>query len=463
MQLDELSLNRNLYKTLQDISTQGADQLASNVAPMPSSAVASGNTVQDLNTNAQLINGAQLEPGTFPSATLDIANWGWNQTCVFSVTDDNTIGWVGGSFISADGTSYSITGGDTGNMGAYPAKTYVYLDINVSVTAYQTTTNVNTCTGIGKVLIAVCQSANVVSTGATFNLVQASQITADNILANSINANKITAGSITTTQLSATAIDAMTITGALIRTAATGARLEMDGYSNYFKAYDTTGAQIMSLGAPSGNSVLRITPNSTTYEGIYIVQNVASASARGILLQRTTGATGPSMYVLSESGTSNTVLDFINNSTGHLINASGSGTGSVFNISSFSSATNPAINIVNSGTQASIYISNNGNSSNPNIYLSKTSGYGNAMEISYANSTANTLIGNYIGITNSGTGSIYGISIDLSGSGSGNYYAFNISGANTTFGASSVSSLSQVIKVRVGAATVYIPCYNSYA
>lgn len=444
MQLDELSLNRNLYKTLQDISTQGADQLASNVAPMPSSAVASGNTVQDLNTNAQLINGAQLEPGTFPSATLDIANWGWNQTCVFSVTDDNTIGWVGGSFISADGTSYSITGGDTGNMGAYPAKTYVYLDINVSVTAYQTTTNVNTCTGIGKVLIAVCQSANVVSTGATFNLVQASQITTDNILANSINANKIIAGSITTTQLSATAIDAMTITGALIRTAATGARLEMDGSTNLFRAYDAT-SLIMSLGAPSGNSVLRITPNSTTYEGIYITQNIASSSARGILLERTSGATGPSLYAISSSGTSGSIFDINNDGSGASILIGGGTTGHAINISSFSSGSNPAFAINNSGTQPSISLTNsNTGTNNPAFYITKT-GAGTNIELNASCNSANPT---------------YGITFDLNNSGAGLEHAFRFVGSEYVSSAVG-GSQDKKIRVLIGATVYYIPCYTA--
>lgn len=442
MQLTDLSLNRNLYKTLQDISTQGADQLASNVAPMPSNAVASGNTVVDINTNAQLINGAQLEPGTYPVTTLDIANWGWNQTCNFSVTDDNTISWASGSFISADGTAYSISGGDTGNMAA---KTYVYLDINVSTTAYQITTNVNTVVGIGKVMIAVCQNTASVGTGATVNLVQASQITADNILANSINANKITAGSITTTQLSATAIDAMTITGALIRTAATGARLEMDGYTNYFKAYDTTGTQIMSLGAPSGNSVLRITPNATTYEGIFITQNVASASARGILLERTSGATGPSLYVLSWSGSSGDVIDIVNDGSGEAISIAANGAGKAIDITSFSSGSNPAIGINNTGTQPSISLTNsNTATNNAAFYITKT-GAGTNIEL---NANCNS------------SNATYGITFDLNNSGSGLEHAFRFTGSEYVTSAVG-GSQDRKIRVIVGATVYYIPCYTA--
>lgn len=492
MQLDELSLNRNLYKTLQDISTQGADQIASNVAPMPSNAVASGNTVVDINTNAQLINGGQLEPGTYPVATLDIANWGWNQTCNFSSTDDNTVSWVSGSFISADGTSYSIsTAGDTGNMGAYPAKTYVYLDINVSVTTYQTTTNVNTCTGIGKVLIAVCQSANVVGTLATFNLVQASQITADNILANSINANKIIAGSITTTQLSATAIDAMTITGALIRTKASGARIEMNGSTNSFDAYDTSGI-FMSLGT-AGGSALQITPTATTQtngvlvsssvggvgftyinhsdshgvgfwaemdstgvnndqEAIYVkkygsghgIYNLIAGSVRGLGIYNT--GSGGSIYMVNDGV--GIGIDIFQNGNGSAISISNAGSGAPIKITSHSSSSNPAINVVNSGTQPSLSISNSSTSTNnAAVYITK-GGAGSNMEL---NSNANS------------ANATKGIVFDLNNAGAGLEHAFVFVGSEYVSGGSGAVGGSQNAKIRImiGATVYYIPCYTA--
>ncbi len=187
MELSELDLNRQLYKTQpQTLETLGADQVASNLAPPPSNAVASGNTVTDVNTNAEQLDGAVIAPGTIPAATLDIANFGWTQTCVFSVTDLDTVAWGAGTFTSANGVSiYSIGAGNTGNMAA---KTYVYLDINVSTTAYQTTTVQATAIGIGKVFIALCENG---AATATYNLVQASQIVSDNILANTISAQKM--------------------------------------------------------------------------------------------------------------------------------------------------------------------------------------------------------------------------------------------------------------------------------
>lgn len=208
MELTELQLNRNLYKTQpQTPETLGADEVASNLAPPPSTAIASGNSVTDINTNSETINGSQLTPGTVPQTTLDIANWGWTQTSAFSVTDSDTVAWGAGVFTSADGTSvYIIGAGNTGNM---VAKTYIYLDINVSTTAYQITTSVTTPIGIGKVLIAVAQNG---PGTATFVLVQATQVVADNIIANTIVAEKLSIAQLSAITADLGAITAGTIT-----------------------------------------------------------------------------------------------------------------------------------------------------------------------------------------------------------------------------------------------------------
>lgn len=211
--LTELQLNRQLYKTQpQTLETLPADDVASNLSPAPSTAIASGNSVTDVNTNAETINGASITPGTIPPSTLDIANFGWTQTCVFSVTDADTIAWGSGTFTSANGDSiYSIGAGNTGNMGAAPTRTYVYLDINVSTTAYQMSTTITDPIGIGKVLIAVCQKAVAPSTTATYILVQTTQIVGDNVIANTINAEKLTVA-----QLSAITADLGSITAGTI-------------------------------------------------------------------------------------------------------------------------------------------------------------------------------------------------------------------------------------------------------
>ena len=85
-------------------------------------------------------------------SNTNIAAQGWSQTCVFYTSDSNTINWSAGTLTTAAGTVYSISASDTGNM---TAKTYIYLDIGVSTTAYQTTTTASTAVGSGKVLVAI--------------------------------------------------------------------------------------------------------------------------------------------------------------------------------------------------------------------------------------------------------------------------------------------------------------------
>lgn len=119
---------------------------------------------------------------------LNIAARGWSQTSVFSITDADTIAWGSGTFTSADGTAYSITGSNTGNMAA---KTFIYLDIGVSTTAYQVTTTAATAVGAGKALVATAQNA----TGEAIFTVLSGQggqnIDATSIVANSITANEL--------------------------------------------------------------------------------------------------------------------------------------------------------------------------------------------------------------------------------------------------------------------------------
>ena len=153
------------------------------------------------------------------SAALNLADRGWIQTCAFSVTDLNTVGWGAGSFIAADGTTYSIDAGNTGNMAA---RSYIYLDIAVSTTAYQVTTTASAAVGAGKVMIGTAING---TDEAEFELfvagpggsnINASQIVAGSITANEIAASTITAGKLTVSQLSAIAADLGAITAGTI-------------------------------------------------------------------------------------------------------------------------------------------------------------------------------------------------------------------------------------------------------
>lgn len=245
MQLPELFLDRFLYRAKQTVETQGADYVSSNVTEPPSSAIASGNSVTDVNTNAEQLNGAVIAPGTIPATTLDLGNWGWAQTSIFSVTDADTVAWTSGTFTSANGaTTLSIGAGNTGNMAAM---TYVYLDINVSTTAYQISTSVTAPVGLGKVLIAVCQNGSVT---ATYALVQAIQIVGDNIIANTINAGKLSVA-----QLSAITADMGSITAGSILVVNGGNTIGFTPSGTYAIFSGTTGSPQFTV-TPAGNVVV---------------------------------------------------------------------------------------------------------------------------------------------------------------------------------------------------------------
>jgi hypothetical protein len=322
MKLSDLFLNRFLYRdNNQNLETKDAAFVSADSSGAEPSSIPSGGAAQDINTGNVQIDGAQLEPGTFPQTTLDVSNWGWGQTCVFSSTDLNTVSWGAGTFKSADGTSYSISAGNTGNMSA---KTYIYLDLLTSETAYQITTTPATAVGIGKVLVAV---ANPDTTTATYNLSEATQIVGDNILANSINASKITTGqlivgtnvglgtaqdsagvttivgnTITTSYVNALNITALgTVTaGALVGVSVTAksgsstiAVMNSSGVrvnGQNFNVYDSTGATLygyvggyggyFNLQAVSGRNMLIGASNATVFFG----NDVGTAAPAGGLL-----------------------------------------------------------------------------------------------------------------------------------------------------------------------------------
>jgi hypothetical protein len=236
MKLADLFLNRFLYRdNTQNLETKDSAFIAADSTTPEPASIASGGAAQDINTGNVTINGAQLTPGTVPQTVLDVANWGWTQTCIFSSASATQVNWGAGVFTSAGGVSYSIGSGNTGTMSA---KTYIYLDLNVSDTAYQHTTTPSTAVGMGKVLIAIAKNA---ASSATFNLNEASQITADNILANTIDATRMNVSQLSAITANLGTITAGTITGVLFRTATTGQRIEMDTTNtNQLRFYDSS-------------------------------------------------------------------------------------------------------------------------------------------------------------------------------------------------------------------------------
>ena len=133
----------------------------------------------------------------------EVAIQGWQTDVVFSSTDLNTVSWASGSIWLLDGTVYSISAGNTGNMSD---RTYVYLDIGTSATVLQTTTTASTAVGTGKILVCVAEDDASEATFQVFGGIGGIQINASSIVANSVTANEIAANTITAGQIAAATI-----------------------------------------------------------------------------------------------------------------------------------------------------------------------------------------------------------------------------------------------------------------
>ncbi|MCK5020263.1 MAG: hypothetical protein KAS32_24705 [Candidatus Peribacteraceae bacterium] len=227
MQLGELYLNRLLYRdNSQSLDTKDSTFVSADSSEQEPVPIPSGGAAQDINTGNVTIDGDTITPGSIPATTLDVSNWGWGQTCAFVSATLNTVTWGAGTFTSANGVAYAIGLGTTGVMSA---KTYIYLDLNVSEVAYQVTTTSSTAVGVGKVLIAVAENA---ADDATYMMSEATQLVSDNIIANTIDASKLSVGqlsaiaadigSITAGSLDAVSITGATITGTVLQTGTSG-------------------------------------------------------------------------------------------------------------------------------------------------------------------------------------------------------------------------------------------------
>ena len=227
--------------------------------------------------------------GIIAQANLNVSNRGWSQTCAFTVTDADTIAWGAGTLTSADGTAYSITGANTGNM---TLKTYIYLDTAVSTTLYQTTTTATTAVGTGKVLVAIAQNG---TTEATFTVMQgqggqnidAANIVAGSITANEIAASTITAGKMSVSTLSSIVADLGAITAGTITLDTAGyirgGQTAYNTGTGFFLGYSTA-AYKFSIGNSADTSKL------LTWDGTDLVVNGSTISNQSVFGNGSDGA-----------------------------------------------------------------------------------------------------------------------------------------------------------------------------
>lgn len=165
--------------------------------------------------------------------------YGWTSTFTFSATSYRQVQWTGGTIKLSDGTTYSITSGNTGNM---TELTYIFLDIDVSETVLQTTTTSTDSIGYNKILVGVAQNNSDTSVDASFQVFGGSGgvsvlVTADNIASNTITANEIASNTITSSEISVSQLSAIsancgtltagTIRGVLIQSTTGNNRIQL--------------------------------------------------------------------------------------------------------------------------------------------------------------------------------------------------------------------------------------------
>ncbi len=225
------------------------------------------------------------------TATTTPSLLGWAQTMTWSATDYRIVAWSSGSITTADGTSYSISSGNTGNMAAI---TYIYLDTSISLTALQTTTTASTAVGLNKIVVGVAKQNSDTTKNATFiafgTNAQGVFIVANNIATDTITANEIAANTLTVSEIlfgsfmklpddatlasywafdeysGSTVVDHSTAanngstTGAIYAAGVSGTALDFDGIDDYVSIADN--AAIQNIWDGSGSVSFWINPDT---------------------------------------------------------------------------------------------------------------------------------------------------------------------------------------------------------
>jgi hypothetical protein len=144
---------------------------------------------------------------------LPLASRGWGHDLEFSALDADTVVWTAGTITTSSDQNFNILAGNTDDPGAMTDVTYVYLDVTISITALQVTTDVTAAVGANRIIVAVCAPASD-GTEAPFQVFGGGDgvgvfITADHVAANTLTANEIAANTITATELNVVQLSAI--------------------------------------------------------------------------------------------------------------------------------------------------------------------------------------------------------------------------------------------------------------
>ena len=157
-------------------------------------------------TSDQLSNGIVIANKLRESAQSFITD------VVFSATDWDTVAWASGTLTLADGSTYSIASGNTGNL-VSDALRYVYFDKGVSTSVLQVATAIGSAVGEDAILLCVVKraAAGAASGQGAFYVpaVGVMGLNSEAIGVNSITATNITAGTITAAEVSVSSLSAL--------------------------------------------------------------------------------------------------------------------------------------------------------------------------------------------------------------------------------------------------------------
>ena len=236
------------------------------------------------------------------------------------------------------------------------------------------------------------------------------------VFAGILSAAAGTLGVITAGDISGITLTSSTITGGIIRTSASGERIELSATGDDLVLYDSSGNTLLRLNNTALSTIQSIIPYSATQKAL-IVQNVG-------------GLTYTSSNLIEFS-----ILEAL--STGKVLTVQNDGTGTALTVAqTHTSTTNPAMIITSASS----------NVGSPGLFIDKNaSGY--CIDIDQDVNDGNNTIG---------------IKMNIANVGAGVEYAFQFSGAEYDGAKTSVSGLTGVIKVLTDAdGIVYIPVYDT--
>lgn len=289
--------------------------------------------------------------------------------------------------------------------------------------------------------------------------------------------------SITITQAGVLTATGATITGTIQTASGTGQRIVIASADNTLTFYNASNAVVAQLGAGASiGNALRITLDASTTTGVRVTSSTANdigfsfvnsgnydSAGLNVDLSGATntgtgvninhdGSSGEGVYIDISAGARG--LQIANTGSGVCIYITNSASGSMY--ISHTHDSSKGIEIDYSGRQQALYL--NGTDTDSSLaLLYATAGQADGTEtVKFNKSNYGPVL--YVVSSNSSNNNYsVGIKMDITSSGSSNEAAFEFIGAEYISSATSVSSLTGVVKVVTSDGLCYIPIYSSYS